>query len=114
MPLQSPSQTRVGYARLRSPFAITGPNPMIHCPNPLLTYTSEAIEHFCRTPGQGCYKVKRAAEAITEALAEPEADADPDVSAIQHFCRTPGQSCYKAKRAAEALAKVAADAAADL
>jgi hypothetical protein len=80
----------------------------------MLTHTPEAIQHFCRTPGQGCYKVKRAAEAIADALAEPEAEAGLDARGIQHFCRTPGQGCYKAKRAADALAKAAADAAADL
>jgi hypothetical protein len=80
----------------------------------MLTHTPEAILHFCRRPGQGCFKVKRAAEAVAEALAEPEPAAEPEAIAIDHFCRRPGQGCYKAKRAAEALAKAAADAAADL
>jgi len=52
--------------------------------------------------------VKRAASAIAEALAAPEAAAD--ASPIIHYCHLPGQGCSKAKRAAEDLAKAAADA----
>ncbi len=70
---------------------------------------AEAIQHFCHRPGQGCSKLKRAADAAAEALAlaapNPEADAR-----IQHFCHRPGQGCSKAKRAADALAEAVADA----
>lgn len=70
---------------------------------------AEAMQRFCHRPGQGCSKLKRAADAAAEALAfaAPVADADAD---IQHFCHRPGQGCSKAKRAAEALAYAIADA----
>ncbi len=82
----------------------------------MLTISPEVIRRFCHRPGQGCSKVKRAANAIADALAEPEAEAGPnaDARAIQRFCHRPGQGCSKAKRASDALAKAAADAAADL
>lgn len=58
--------------------------------------------------------MKRAAEAIAEALAAPEAEAGPDAEPWQRFCHLPGQGCWKAKRAAEDLAKVAAEAVGNL
>ena len=80
----------------------------------MLTRFAEAIIHFCHRPGQSCSKVKRAADAIADALAvaepAPEADAEP----IRHFCHRPGQGCSKAKRAADQLSKAAADAVAEL
>jgi hypothetical protein len=64
-------------------------------------------EAFCKFPGQACWKVKRSAEALAEAFAQPiaapEADADPHAEA---FCKFPGQACWKAKREAIALAEV--------
>ncbi|KAK7521882.1 uncharacterized protein IWZ02DRAFT_511465 [Phyllosticta citriasiana] len=51
-------------------------------------------------------RVKRAAEAIAEALAAPEADAEAGYGFKWRFCVKPGQPCRKAKRAAEALADV--------
>jgi len=70
---------------------------------------AEAIQRFCHRPGQGCSKLKRAADAAAEALAfaAPVAEAD---ARIQRFCHRPGQGCSKAKRAAEALADAIADA----
>lgn len=70
---------------------------------------AEAIQRFCHRPGQGCSKLKRAADAAADALAfaAPIADAD---AGIQRFCHRPGQGCSKAKRAAEALADAIADA----
>ena len=62
--------------------------------------------HFCYRPGQPCSKLKRAAEAVSEAMAAPEASAD----AYHHFCYRPGQPCSKAKRDALALAEAVADA----
>ncbi|KFY96313.1 hypothetical protein V500_02508 [Pseudogymnoascus sp. VKM F-4518 (FW-2643)] len=64
-------------------------------------------EAFCWRPGQPCGKVKRAAEAFAEAIAEPAAEADAEASA---FCWRPGQPCGKAKRTALALAHAVADA----
>lgn len=74
----------------------------------------EAIIHFCHRPGQGCSKVKRAAEAIAEALAQPEPEAEADAEPIRHFCHRPGQGCSKAKRAADELAKAAEEAVSSL
>ncbi|KAK7542317.1 uncharacterized protein J3D65DRAFT_664713 [Phyllosticta citribraziliensis] len=51
-------------------------------------------------------RVKRAADAIADALAAPEADAEAGYGFKWRFCVKPGQPCRKAKRAAEALADV--------
>ena len=77
-------------------------------PSTIVEPSPEAIQHFCYRPGQSCGKVKRAAEAIAEALAQPDAKAGADP--IRHFCNRPGQSCGKAKRAAEELATAANEA----
>ncbi len=74
----------------------------------------EAIIRFCHRPGQSCGKVKRAAEAIAAALAEPEAEAGPNAEPFRRFCHRPGQSCGKAKRAVDDLSAAAQDALASL
>lgn len=74
------------------------------------TPEAEAIRHFCHRPGQGCSKLKRAADAAAEALAMAAPDAEADASPIRHFCHRPGQGCSKAKRSAEALAEAIAEA----
>ncbi|KAK8168308.1 hypothetical protein IWX90DRAFT_412081 [Phyllosticta citrichinensis] len=51
-------------------------------------------------------RVKRAADAIADALAAPEADAEAGYGFKWRFCVKPGQLCRKAKRAAEALADI--------
>lgn len=82
---------------------------------------AEATWRFCQRPGQGCHKLKRAAEAAAEALAaaEPEpfctrvgqgCKRDAKAEADWRFCQRPGQGCHKAKRAADALANAVADA----
>jgi hypothetical protein len=84
-------------------------------------------EAICWRPGQPCGKVKRAAEAIASALAEPapepicwrpgqpcgKAKRDADAAA-EAICWRPGQPCGKAKREANALAEAAAEALASL
>ena len=60
-------------------------------------------KHFCYRRGEACYKVKRAADAIAEAIAEPEADAR---SYNKHFCYRRGETCAKNKRALEDLSSV--------
>lgn len=71
----------------------------------------ESINQFCSGPGQPCLKMKRAAEAVAEALAEPaplpEAGAD---ARRHHWCWFIGQPCNKAKRNAIAVADAFAEA----
>lgn len=74
----------------------------------------DLVTRWCHRPGQGCSKVKRAAEAISEALAVPEPDVEAENELEARWCYRPGQGCSKAKRAADALAKAAADAVAEL
>jgi hypothetical protein len=84
---------------------------------------------WCRKPGEPCAKIKRHAEAVAEAFAEPKAepeaeawcrkpgepcakakrDADADAAAAA-WCRRPGEPCAKAKRHAEAIAEAVAAA----
>lgn len=75
---------------------------------------TEAFRRYCHLPGQGCSKVKRAAEAIADALAEPEPEAGPEAEPFRRYCHLPGQGCSKAKRAAEELTKAAEEAVASL
>ena len=70
----------------------------------------DAFRRFCHGPGQHCSKVKRAAEAIADALAEPEPEADPKAEPFRRFCHMPGQRCSKAKRAADDLHQAAEEA----
>lgn len=65
---------------------------------------------FCHLPGQGCWKLKRAADAAAEALAAPEPHAGPEAEPWRRFCHLPGQGCWKAKRSADALANAVAKA----
>ncbi len=63
----------------------------------------------CRGSGQMCgikTKLKRAASAAAEALAEPIVFAEPP----HRFCYLPGGECSNAKREALALAEAAAEA----
>ena len=55
----------------------------------------------CGRRGQPCGKVKRAAEAVAEAVAVPEPEA--------YGCGRRGQPCGKVKRAAEAFAEALAE-----
>lgn len=56
---------------------------------------------FCYRRGEACAKVKRAAAAIAEAIAEPE----PRKYRGQ-FCYRVGEACAKNKRALEDLSSV--------
>ncbi|TVY60901.1 Clock-controlled pheromone ccg-4 [Lachnellula suecica] len=58
--------------------------------------------HGCGARGQGCYKIKRAGEALAEALAE-EATSEIDVR-----CDLAGGACHKARMLARDLADVVA------
>ena len=66
-------------------------------------------DEACRGSGQACgikAKVKRAADAAADALAEPITFAEP----AHRFCYTPGGECSNAKREALALTEAAAEA----
>lgn len=63
-------------------------------------------EELSSLPGTPFNKMKRAAEAVAEALAEPEAEARYRT----HFCYRRGETCSKAKRDALALAEAVAEA----
>ena len=68
---------------------------------PVANAAAEPKYHrWCYRPGQPCWKVKRTAEALAEAEAEPEAAADPK---YHRWCYRPGQPCWKAKRGLEDL-----------
>jgi hypothetical protein len=80
-----------------------------------------ADHSYCHTVGQQCNKVKRAAEALAEALAEPEADPNPDPlrcwrvgmpcqKVKRDLCFRNGQPCHIAKRAIDYLEIAANDA----
>ena len=64
--------------------------------------------HFCYRPGEPCSKLKRAAEAVADALAAPL--PGPEADARHRFCYRPGEPCSKAKRDALALAEAVAEA----
>ena len=68
----------------------------------------ELILGFCREANQPCGKMKRAANAVAEALAEPL--PGPDAEPWHIWCWRPGQPCNKAKRDALALAEAVAEA----
>lgn len=73
----------------------------------ILAPDAHAILEYCTTPGQPCDKMKRAADAAANAVAEPF----PVPDASHHiWCWRPGQPCNKAKRDALALAEAVADA----
>ncbi|KAJ5894414.1 hypothetical protein N7495_006105 [Penicillium taxi] len=67
------------------------------------------VDKWCSHPGQGCYMMKRTADASfevkrsAEALADAMAEAHP---VAQKWCAHPGQGCAKVKRAAEAVDEV--------
>ncbi|EAW11125.1 mating alpha-pheromone PpgA [Aspergillus clavatus NRRL 1] len=73
------------------------------------TVQAGAMAQWCELPGQGCYMIKRAAEASGEvkrsasAVADAVAEAFPDAAL---WCELPGQGCHKVKRAAEAAEEV--------
>lgn len=60
--------------------------------------------HFCYRRGEACSKVKRAADAIAEAIAVPEPEAYRT-----HFCYRRGETCSKHKRALDELHTVVKD-----
>lgn len=73
----------------------------------------ESINQFCSQPGQPCLKMKRAAEAVAGALAEPAPIPEAEAEARRrrhHWCWFIGQPCNKAKRSADAVAEAFADA----
>jgi hypothetical protein len=69
---------------------------------------SAVADPFCFNVGEPCSKVKRAAEAVAEAFAEPKAAPEADANA-EAFCHIIGEPCFKAKRAADALAAAVAE-----
>ena len=88
-----------------------------------------SADEVCNLPGHPCNKMKRAAEAVAEAMAEPEAVAgraslinllvctmltwstlDPKRRYRFRFCYRRGEACSKAKRDALALAEAVAEA----
>lgn len=71
---------------------------------------AELVTRFCHRPGQGCSKLKRAADAAAEALAMAAPQAEAGDELVARWCHRPGQGCSKAKRAADALADAVADA----
>lgn len=67
------------------------------------TAAPQSNEDITNHPGHPLEKMKRAAEAAAEAMAEPEAYR-------KHFCYRRGEACAKAKRDALALAEAVAEA----
>jgi hypothetical protein len=65
---------------------------------------AETVRNFCYRPGEACFKHKRAAEAVAEALAAPIAKPGPDADPVSSACYRPGEACFKHKRALEGLA----------
>ena len=65
-------------------------------------------EARCGRVGQPCGRVKRAAEALAEAFAEPS--AEPEDAEIEARCNLVGGACFEAKRLARDLASVVAHA----
>jgi hypothetical protein len=74
-------------------------------------------KRWCYRPGQGCWKAKRAAEAVAEALSGEIAvdgfakrDAEPSAEEnARRWCYRPGQGCWKAKRDLSAIGVMARD-----
>ena len=68
--------------------------------------STNATIDFCHRSDQPCAKLKRAADAATEAMALPEALPDLDARDASHqFCYRSGQPCAVARRSALALAE---------
>ena len=63
----------------------------------------EEVHRFCYGPGEPCSKVKRAAEAIAAAIAEPAAVPEPEAEAQHRWCYQTGEPCSKHKRALDGL-----------
>ncbi|KAL2864546.1 mating alpha-pheromone PpgA [Aspergillus lucknowensis] len=77
-----------------------------------------ALQRWCMYPGQGCFLVKRAADTTQEVKRAADAMADAMAEAkstLDRWCHFPGQGCTKAKRAIEAVddVKRSADALAE-
>lgn len=72
----------------------------------------ESINQYCSQPDQPCLKMKRAAEAVADALAEPAPlpEAEADAHHSHRWCFFTGEPCFKAKRSAIAVAEAFADA----
>ena len=68
---------------------------------------AETVRHFCSRSGQPCSKLKRAANAVAEAMALPDAPPGPeDVNeTAKRSCYGSGQPCALARRSALALAQ---------
>ena len=75
-------------------------------------------KRWCYRPGQGCWKAKRAAEAVAEAIGEAtieiagfaKRDAEPSAEEnARRWCYRPGQGCWKAKRDLSAIGAAARD-----
>jgi hypothetical protein len=68
------------------------------------------LPKWCAHPGQGCYMMKRSADASWEvkrsAEALAEAMAGNFYTKLPKWCAHPGQGCAKAKRAAAAADEV--------
>lgn len=91
------------YAALYAACSIEAAAIANPAPNVLVARTPDPGANFCRRPGEACFKLKRAAEAAADALAEAAPLMGP-------FCRRPGEPCSKAKRDALALAEAIAEA----
>lgn len=77
---------------------------------PVAQPNAREVHRFCYRPGEPCSKMKRAAEAIAAAIAEPNADPEAEAREVHRFCYRPGEPCSKAKRDALALAEAFAEA----
>ncbi|MCJ1412892.1 putative serine/threonine protein phosphatase [Ptychographa xylographoides] len=65
--------------------------------------SSGEIEDYCNGADAPCSKVKRAAEAIAAAMAEPAAQPEPEAEAVHRWCYRVGEPCNKHKRALDDL-----------
>ena len=83
----------VSHFQLTLPFSALTANSLI-----------EAKHNFCWREGEACFKHKRAAGAVAEALAMPAPIPEPEAEARHIFCYRRGESCYKHKRALDELA----------
>lgn len=92
--------TSIVYAALLAVASVEAAATTPSSEGPAITPSSEDV---CNLPGHPCDKMKRAAAAVAEAVAEPEAYRT-------HFCYRRGEACAKAKRDALALAEAVADA----
>lgn len=64
------------------------------------------VHHVCHQAGETCTKVKRAAEAIANAIAEPVPAPQPGAEAAHRICFGSGELCIKHKRALDSLSGI--------